>query len=52
MHYVIIAFGLLALGVAVVLWAACRINQREEELAEREWQKLQAEMQKERSKAQ
>lgn len=49
----IVGIGILIMAAfaAVTLWAACRINQREEERAEREYQKLLAEMQKERSKA-
>ena len=51
MHYAFIAFGLLALGVAVVLFAALVMSAAQERKAEREYQKLLAAQHKERSKA-
>lgn len=44
-------FIFLVFFAALTLWAASVISKREEERAEREYQKLLAEMHKERSKA-
>jgi len=52
---IVIAVGgilFLALFAALILWAASVVSKREAQIAEREYQKLLAAQQKERSKAQ